>query len=358
MTEIRLQGIDKRYGTEKVLEGLDLRIEPGSFTVLLGPSGCGKSTLLRLLAGLEKENAGEIFIGGTNMKGVEPGDRGIAMVFQNYALYPAMTVRENMEFGLRNMKVPKVERDRRIAEVVSIVGLGDYMHKKPQFLSGGQRQRVALARAMVRKPDVFLMDEPLSNLDAKLRTQIRADLIELHRRLGVTFVYVTHDQVEAMSMGTDIVLMEKGQIRQQGAPQSIYNDPENAFTARFIGTPPMNVFRPGDLPASEGVALASGMMPDRAVMAGFRPEKADLRDRPYPAGIPGLVLEGVLGTHEMLGSEVLYRVHAAGENLCVKLYENRPFAWGKVWIHVQPEHVYWFDETGARIRDVRAEVSA
>ena len=194
-SKIVLQDIEKAYGKDApVIEDLNLEIEEGSFTVLLGPSGCGKSTTLRMIAGLEQETKGTLSISGKDMKEVKPGDRGIAMVFQNYALYPTMTVKENIEFGLKNCKVPKAEREARIREVSMSVGLEEYLNRKPNALSGGQRQRVALARAMVKKPEVFLMDEPLSNLDAKLRTQLRTDLIELHHKLGSTFVYVTHDQ--------------------------------------------------------------------------------------------------------------------------------------------------------------------
>lgn len=361
MDKITLRDIYKSYGAEKVIEGLDLSIREGSFTVLLGPSGCGKSTILRMIAGLEKENAGEIYINGRNMKGVEPGDRDIAMVFQNYALYPTMTVRENMEFGLKNMKVPKPERERRINEITEMIGLGDYMHKKPQFLSGGQRQRVALGRAMVRKPQVFLMDEPLSNLDAKLRSQIRTDLIELHRRLKTTFVYVTHDQVEAMSMGTEVVLLEKGAIRQQASPHDMYAYPENMFTARFIGTPPMNVLPLDSLIAGTELRTA---IPPAACHVGFRPERTEL----MPAdgmeaaddlgaasmGNSGLFLDGELGTHEMLGAEVLYKVHAGDEAIHVKQFEDRHIPYGAVRVHVAEGHLFWFDEQGNRIRPTNA----
>ena len=290
MNKIELRNVSKSYEKNTpVIENLDLSIKDGSFTVLLGPSGCGKSTILRMIAGLEKETGGEIFIDGQSVKGVEPGDRKIAMVFQNYALYPTMTVRGNIEFGLRNMAVPKAERERRIEEIAETVGLSEYLGRKPAHLSGGQRQRVALARAMVKKPSVFLMDEPLSNLDAKLRTQIRTDLIELYQKIRTTFVYVTHDQVEAMSMGTDIVLLDKGRIMQQADPQKIYQAPENLFTARFIGAPPMNA-----VPAD--AARASGMnVSGNAVHIGFRPERAILAGETAKApeghiAIPGRVL--------------------------------------------------------------------
>ena len=208
---------------------------------MIGPSGCGKTTLHRIVAGIGPATSGEIYINGKEVSNVAPSKRDIAMVFQNYAIYPTMSVRENIEFGLKNRKVPKKERDRLIANCAETVGMTPYLNRKPSELSGGQRQRIALARAMVKKPAVFLMDEPLSNLDAKLRTAMRVELKELHKRLGSTFVYVTHDQIEAMSMADRIVLLDKGVIQQIGSPEEMYNNPSNVFTARFIGTPPMNI---------------------------------------------------------------------------------------------------------------------
>jgi sn-glycerol 3-phosphate transport system ATP-binding protein len=332
--KIELRGIHKSYGAEKVLENLDLSMEQGGFTVLLGPSGCGKSTILRLIAGLEKASAGDVLIDGVSMRDVPPGDRSIAMVFQNYALYPTMTVRENIEYGLKNNGIAKDERDRRIAEIAEIVGLGDYMKKKPQFLSGGQRQRVALARAMVKKPQIFLMDEPLSNLDAKLRGQLRKDLIELYRRLGSTFVYVTHDQVEAMSLGTRVILLEKGKIRQEASPEEIYAKPANIFSARFIGTPPMNIL--------DADPQALKLHPDTRYI-GFRPEKtmvAEVREALPPEAC---VFSGELVTHEMLGSEVHYQVNGSGWKVQAKLYENRRIPYGPVFIYVDRKDIFSFD---------------
>ena len=249
MEKIKLEHVGKTYDKGvQVIDDLNLDIEEGSFTVLLGPSGCGKSTTLRMIAGLEDVTEGKLLIDNQDMENVSPGDRDIAMVFQNYAIYPTMTVYGNIEFGLKNAGIKKEERKRRIEEIGKITGLEEYMNRKPNALSGGQRQRVALARAMVKNPQVFLMDEPLSNLDAKLRTQLRTELIELHQKLGSTFVYVTHDQVEAMSMGTNIVLMHQGRIMQQGTPEKIYGDPDNVFTARFIGTPPMNIIETMECP--------------------------------------------------------------------------------------------------------------
>lgn len=234
MSSISLKNVKKAYGNDVVIENLNLDIRDGSFTVLVGPSGCGKSTTLRMITGLETVTEGDIFIDDVRVNNVAPGKRDISMVFQNYALYPTMTVEENIEFGLANKKIPKDERKRRIEEVCEIVGLTEYLKRKPANLSGGQRQRVALARAMVKQPKVFMMDEPLSNLDAKLRAQMRVELINMHKRMGTTFVYVTHDQVEAMSMADDIVLMDQGKIIQQSGPKELYHNPNCIYTAQFV----------------------------------------------------------------------------------------------------------------------------
>ena len=263
---------EKRKRNE-VLKDLSFTMEKGEVLGLVGESGCGKSTTLRMIAGLEDVSGGKLSIDGEDMKDVPPGERDIAMVFQNYAIYPTMTVRGNIEFGLKNAKIPKAERNRRIQEIGEITGLNEYMNRKPAALSGGQRQRVALARAMVKNPKVFLMDEPLSNLDAKLRAQLRTELIELHQKLGSTFVYVTHDQAEAMSMGTHIILMHEGKIMQQGSPEEIYRDPENVFTAKFIGTPPMNLIEAAN-------CLATWNFPEKASWAGFRPEHVEFQEIP------------------------------------------------------------------------------
>lgn len=343
-SKIVLEDIEKTYGKDKpVIENLNLEIKEGSFTVLLGPSGCGKSTTLRMIAGLEQETGGKLMIDGKDMKEVKPGDRGIAMVFQNYALYPTMTVKENIEFGLKNCKVPKSEREARIKEVSAAVGLEEYLNRKPNALSGGQRQRVALARVMVKNPEVFLMDEPLSNLDAKLRSQLRTDLIELHHKLGSTFVYVTHDQVEAMSMGTHIVLMHKGKIMQQGSPYEIYHDPDNVFTAQFIGTPPMNII---DL-----TSFTYAQIPfEKAAFLGFRPEYAILVKEEKDVPGNGLVMEGTIVTHEMLGAETLYKIDTNYGRIQVKLYGDVRIAGGKVFVYVPHEELVYFDAEEQRLR--------
>ena len=335
MDKITLKDITKCYGKNPpVIEGLNLSIEEGSFTILLGPSGCGKSTVLRMIAGLEKTTAGDVQIDGVSVRDVEPGDRNIAMVFQNYALYPTMTVRENIEFGLKNMKVPKEERNKRIEEISEMVGLTEYLSRKPANLSGGQRQRVALARAIVKKPAVFLMDEPLSNLDAKLRAQIRTDLIELHQKLGTTFVYVTHDQVEAMSMGTDIILMESGKIQQHAAPAQLYAEPANVFAARFIGSPPMNVL---------SAAVAGDKVSPKVEKIGFRPEKARLMSEEEVPGLRELVIYGEVVAREMLGDQTQYKLTTGFGSVSVKDFGDSVCSYGACRIAVPYKDVACFD---------------
>ena len=255
MAEVKFAGIEKRFGDTAAVSDFTLEIEDHEFFVLLGPSGCGKSTLLRMLAGLEDPTDGTIRIGDVDVTSTSPKDRDIAMVFQSYALYPHMTVRKNIEFPLRTRKVPAAERNAAVLEAARALDLTEYLERKPSQLSGGQRQRVALARAIVRQTRVFLMDEPLSNLDAKLRGRTRTELIELQRKLGVTTVYVTHDQVEAMTMGNRIAIMKDGFLQQVGPPQAVYDTPANAFVARFIGNPPMNVI---DAPIINGAAMIGG----------------------------------------------------------------------------------------------------
>jgi sn-glycerol 3-phosphate transport system ATP-binding protein len=258
MAKLTLDNLGKTYpGGVRAVEGADFEIADGEFIVLVGPSGCGKSTILRMIAGLEEITTGQLQIGDRVVNGVEPGDRDIAMVFQNYALYPHMTVRANMAYGLKNQGMPKPEIETRIAEAARFLQLEPYLDRKPRALSGGQRQRVAMGRAIVREPSVFLFDEPLSNLDAKLRTQLRAELKDLHKRLKATFIYVTHDQIEAMSLADRIVIMSQGRIEQIGTPMELYANPASTFVAEFIGAPPMNVLpatgRPGRRRSSPGM---------------------------------------------------------------------------------------------------------
>ncbi len=336
MGKIEMKGIGKSFGETKVLNGLDLVIEDGEFVVLVGPSGCGKTTLLRILAGIGPATSGQLYMDGQEISQLSPGKRNVAMVFQNYAIYPNMTVKGNIEFGLINNKIPKAERERLIKEVSESVGLTSLLNRKPSALSGGQRQRVALARAMVKKPAVFLMDEPLSNLDAKLRVQMRTELIELHKQLKTTFVYVTHDQVEAMGMADTIVLMNDGVIQQQATPEVMYNDPNNIFTAQFIGTPPMNI-----LPLRDG-----GFM-------GYRPERVTL----LPAGTKSdavYVRRCTIITREMLGSETLYKVTLDGpegaKQVMVKSLESGFAEDTKVCIAVEKQHLYFFDAQEMRVK--------
>lgn len=338
---IEFKHVDKAYDKgPNVITDLNLTIKEGSFTVLLGPSGCGKSTTLRMIAGLETLTNGVMTIDGVDMKDAAPGERGIAMVFQNYALYPTMTVKGNIEFGMKNDKVPKNVREQFIKEVAEKTGLTEYLNRKPSALSGGQRQRVALARAMVKKPKIFLMDEPLSNLDAKLRAALRSDLIQLHRDLGSTFVYVTHDQTEAMSMGSDIVLMQDGFIMQEGSPEEIYYDPANVFTARFIGTPPMNI-----LDAAPMRDLIR--MPEGTAWIGFRPEHTEFED----TGEDCLVLDATVTTREMLGSEAQYKLSSPYGEIIVKEHDTRKRREGNVQLHFSSLVLYFFDKDENRIQE-------
>ena len=332
MAEIRFENVSKSFGNTKVIENLDLRLEDGKFTVLVGPSGCGKTTLLRMIAGIGPATSGKLYMDGEDISDVPPGKRNVAMVFQSYAIYPTMSVRENIEFCLKNNKVPKEERDRRIAKVAKTVGLEEYLNRKPSQLSGGQRQRIALARAMVKEPAVFLMDEPLSNLDAKLRATMRSELIQLHEELKTTFVYVTHDQVESMAMADYIVLMNHGKIMQQATPEVIYNDPDNIFTAQFIGTPPTNI-------------LAINNNPNKL---GYRPEKIKINSSDAEAcySRPAKIL-----TKEMLGSEVIYKAEIPEGTIMIKSQQFEFKNGDEVTISVNKEHLYFFDENENRIRE-------
>ena len=243
MASLKISKATKKYDKLQVIHGIDLEIEDGDFCVFVGPSGCGKSTLLRMISGLEEVTTGEIHIGDKDVTKMHPADRGIAMVFQSYALYPHMTVRENMGFGLKMTKVPTDEINKKVNDAASILHLEDYMDRKPKTLSGGQRQRVAIGRSIVRGPEVFLFDEPLSNLDAELRVEMRVEISRLHRELGTTIIYVTHDQVEAMTLADKIVVLKEGLIQQVGKPLELYEDPQNIFVAGFIGSPTINFLK-------------------------------------------------------------------------------------------------------------------
>jgi sn-glycerol 3-phosphate transport system ATP-binding protein len=330
LASIEFLQVTQSFDKHIVIENLDLKIEDGKFTVLVGPSGCGKTTLLRMIAGLDPHTSGSVLINNKDVTRVAPGQRGIAMVFQNYAIYPTMSVRENIEFGLKNNKVGKVERTHLVESVSATVGLYEYLDRKPSTLSGGQRQRVALARAMVKKPSVFLMDEPLSNLDAKLRVQMRIELIEMHKKLGATFVYVTHDQVEAMSMADTIVLMNRGKIQQEAPPDVIYRQPNNLFAAQFIGVPPMNI---GEL-GVDGVKF------------GFRPESAVLSTAPVDLHFS---MKGVIATREMLGSETIYQVRAAEFAFMIKCTEDLFSFDQEVYMGVDSAKIFFFGANENRI---------
>ncbi len=340
MASIDFDNVTKAYGKDVVIKDLSLKIRDGEFTVLVGPSGCGKTTLLRMIAGIGPQTSGRVFIGGNDVTNVPPGKRGIAMVFQNYAIYPTMTVRQNVEFGLRNLKIPKAERKKIIEETAGKVGLSEYLDRKPNALSGGQRQRVALLRAMVKKPSVFLMDEPLSNLDAKLRVQMRRELIELHKKLATTFVYVTHDQVEAMSMADTIVLMRQGMIKQIASPKKIFEDPDNLYTAQFIGSPPMNIC---ELPGSSGV------------MFGFRPERAIVR-KSDEKSTAFFHVSGAIVTREMLGNETIYSIIDKRKNRFVIRQLTDTFRVGdEVTLEVDKNSIYFFGKDEERIRQEHSD---
>jgi ABC-type sugar transport system ATPase subunit len=283
---VELVGLEKRFGDVPALRSLDLTIASGELIVFLGPSGCGKTTALRLIAGLEDPTAGEIYIDGRMVNEVEPARRDIAMVFQNYALYPHMSVRDNLGFGLKMRKMPRAEADQKVEWAASILGLGPFLDRRPGQLSGGQRQRVALGRAMVREPRVFLFDEPLSNLDARLRLEMRSEIAELHQRLGRTMIFVTHDQTEAMTLGQRIVVLEDGTVQQVGTPLSVYREPANRFVAEFIGMPSINLVE-GDLTAEgpSSVFQAEGLKVPVSGLAHTGP--AALAIRPEAIGLVG-----------------------------------------------------------------------
>ena len=284
MTQVTLKSAVKRYGDVEVIHGVDLHVEEGEFCVFVGPSGCGKSTLLRMIAGLEKTTAGTIHIGDRDVTRLDAAKRGVAMVFQTYALYPHMTVRDNISFGLKMSGVPKAEAEAKVADAARILKLDDYLDRKPKALSGGQRQRVAIGRSIVREPDVFLFDEPLSNLDAELRVQMRLEIARLHRELGATMIYVTHDQVEAMTLADKIVVLRAGRVEQVGSPIALYTDPDTLFVAQFIGSPKMNVVDGIVAPDGAGVAIPSlgdalipvamrtPLAPGQRVRVGLRPQ--------------------------------------------------------------------------------------
>jgi len=318
MAEIHLKNLTKSYGDTEVLHHVEGAIGDGEFIVIVGPSGCGKSTLLRMIAGLETVTSGEVFIGDRKVNDVEPADRDIAMVFQNYALYPHMSVRQNMAYGLKIRKLPKEEIDRRVRDAADILEIGEYLDRKPRQLSGGQRQRVAMGRAIVRDPQVFLFDEPLSNLDAKLRVQMRLEIRKLQHRLGVTSIYVTHDQVEAMTLGDRLMVLNGGYVEQFGTPVELYQRPASVFVAGFIGSPAMNFMAAtaaaGNLTLENGASLAHAGSHEGAAILGVRPESL-ARDDNGP-------LRLVVDMTEQLGAATL--VHGQLEGSDTELVASLP----------------------------------
>ncbi len=352
MAVVTLDKLSKTYGgREAAVDGVSLRIEHGEFFVLLGPSGCGKSTTLRMIAGLEPISSGRLSIDGRIVNDASAKDRDIAMVFQSYALYPHMTVYENLAFGLRRRSLRKIEIERRVAKVAEGLGLAPFLTRRPHALSGGQRQRVALGRAIVREPKVFLFDEPLSNLDAALRTSTRTELVKLHRELAATMIYVTHDQVEAMTMGDRICIMDRGRVVQVGSPLEVYRRPANTFVARFLGSPPMNLLT--GAVRDQSVRLSSALWSvrnpsltsNRSIVVGIRPEDLTISDHG--------ALSGEVSTIEPLGAETLITVRLderAGEAV-VRAGRNATCHIGeRINLAVDATAVHLFDEeSGHRI---------
>ncbi|NDU99844.1 ABC transporter ATP-binding protein [Pseudoroseicyclus tamaricis] len=358
MADLKLRDVRKSYGQTEVIKGVDLDILDGEFVVFVGPSGCGKSTLLRLIAGLEDITSGDIEIGGRLVNDVEPRDRGVAMVFQSYALYPHMTVRENVGFGLRLAKVPKAQREQAVGEAARILQMEPLLDRKPAQLSGGQRQRVAIGRAIVRDPDVFLFDEPLSNLDAALRMDMRAELAGLHQQLDSTMIYVTHDQVEAMTLADKIVVLKDGEVQQIGAPMELYEHPANLFVAGFIGAPKMNLL-PGKVTAVDGhEAVLSGADLPRLVLPAPEGDKLAAGDeitlglRPHDLKrMPDGPLELHTDLLERLGHETVVAGHLpTGARLTAVLDGRSPVALDEtIRLGFEPSSARLFDAGGRAI---------
>ncbi len=351
MHSVSVKNLTLTFGSVPVLKNLNLDVAEGEFVVLLGPSGCGKSTLLNCLAGLLDISDGQIWIKGQNVTWAEPSERGIGMVFQSYALYPQMTVRGNLSFGLKNAKMPKDEIEKRVARAAEILQIGPLLDRKPGALSGGQRQRVAIGRALVRDVDVFLFDEPLSNLDAKLRSELRVEIKRLHERLKNTMVYVTHDQIEALTLADRIAVMRGGIIQQLDVPQVVYNRPANLFVAGFIGSPSMNmlhgavrdgVFRSGDL-AVDLTGYDGGAILDRdKVILGVRPEHIDI----VTEGEPGKTIPATVEIDENLGADSLLWLHANGQQICVRIpVEDRLPTGTQVHLRLDMPKASLFDTT-------------
>ena len=353
MAKVDLRNVRKSYGSLEVIHGIDMQVADGEFVVIVGPSGCGKSTLLRMVAGLEAITSGQIAIGERVVNGLEPKDRDIAMVFQNYALYPHMSVFGNMAYGLRIRGLARAEIEQRVKRAADILELGPLLMRTPRQLSGGQRQRVAMGRAIVREPAVFLFDEPLSNLDAKLRVQMRFEIQKLHRRLSTTSLYVTHDQVEAMTLAQRMVVMNAGRAEQIGSPMEVYENPQTMFVAGFIGSPAMN-FIPGkvngdgriDLEQGGAVrSVASSLTSGRTVTIGIRPEHL------VPASAAGAVLSGPVEMIEQLGADVLVHIGHGGNTVIARMPHGTAPGIGSTFsVAADPARVFAFDPaSGARL---------
>src|SRR2546425_5463397 len=365
MASVRFEHINKYFGKVEVVHDINLTVNDHEFVVLVGPSGSGKSTILRMVAGLDEPGGGNLYIGDRRVNGVKPKDRDIAMVFQNYALYPHLNVSENLAFGLKRHHVPKKEREEQVQEAARMLGLQEYLQRKPKELSGGQRQRVALGRAIVREPQVFLMDEPLSNLDAQLRVATRAEIIDLHQRIPTTTIYVTHDQVEAMTMGHRVAVLSGGLIQQFGAPQELYEHPLNLFVAGFIGSPAMN-FVPGARVVSEdggatvqlegiGQVVVPQQSVERAKQAanlnltfGIRPPHLEDVNLIPPEDQTGSVIDGQVNVVEYLGDQLQVYLTAGGTRMVAMLSPRSHVSVGSpVRLHIENEQMHLFDtETG------------
>ncbi|MBR6099556.1 sn-glycerol-3-phosphate ABC transporter ATP-binding protein UgpC [bacterium] len=329
MSNVILKNVKKIYDKKVVIDGVNLEIKDKEFIVLVGASGCGKSTILRMIAGLEEISDGEILIGDKKVNNIHPKDRDIAFVFQSYALYPHMTVRENIAFGLKMRKVDKATIDKKVQEAAEILDLTEYLDRRPKQLSGGQRQRVALGRAIVRNPKVFLMDEPLSNLDAKLRVQMRSEIKKLHEKLQTTFIYVTHDQTEALTMGDRIVVLDKGHIQQVDTPEEIYNNPQNTFVAGFVGSPQMNFIK-GELLDEKYAGLTAGIRPEKMITGG------------------SIKLTMDVDITELLGSEKIVYFNI-GESKCSAKVSAETQVDSKIDLSINPDDIYLFDKDGKRV---------
>ncbi|MFN3225637.1 MAG: ABC transporter ATP-binding protein [Hyphomicrobiales bacterium] len=339
MSSLTLSDVRKSFGKTEVIRGVDLTIDDGEFAVFVGPSGCGKSTLLRMIAGLEDITDGEVLIGDRVVNDVQASKRGVAMVFQSYALYPHLTVRENMGFGLRVRKMPPADIARKVDEASATLRLDALMHRYPRELSGGQRQRVAIGRAIVGEPDMFLFDEPLSNLDAELRVHMRSEIATLHKRLGNTMIYVTHDQIEAMTLADKIVVLRDGHIEQVGTPRELYGHPANVFVAQFIGSPKMNI-----VPISSLDPQRLGGQ-SRAAQVGMRPEHVSLV-------APGTgIADGVVQISEYTGAGSLVQLDVPGAGICLVLHgENAPASGTSMGLAIDPSNLHFFASDGESVQ--------